>query len=307
MTRIARNDIAAGSFAGHQPGYTVLTVGTNLVKCLSVVFLAAAAMCETPPTVAEQARNALDAALKDKNPDTRKEAVAALSLAGTGDPYASWLEAMLDDRDVEVRVATVSGLIELKNDRAIAGLKKALKDEVPEVSFAAAKALYQLNDPEGKKALLSVVGGDARTNSGFLTKQKRDTLRLIHTPKPMMFFMLRTGVGFVPVPGLGTGMTSVQGLLSDPGVTGRAAAALMLSKDKDKETLIALKDALSDHDWSVRAAAVHSLALRNDPSLQSDLKPLLDDKKEAVRLRAAAAYIRLETLKKKPARKAAAK
>jgi len=61
--------------------------------------------------------------------------------------------------------------------------------------------------------------------------------------------------------------------------------------------LQALKDALTDKDWSVRAAAVHAIALRNDPALESDLVPLLDDKKEAVRVRAAAGYLRLESIR----------
>lgn len=60
--------------------------------------------------------------------------------------------------------------------------------------------------------------------------------------------------------------------------------------------LDALKDALSDKDWSVRAAAVHSLSLRNDPALKKELGPLLQDDKEAVRMRAAAGYLRLSAI-----------
>ena len=88
----------------------------------------------------------------------------------------------------------------------------------------------------------------------------------------------------------------MQGLLTDPGVSGRATAALLLAKDADPATLDALKDALQDKDWSVRAAAAHSLALRDNPALKKDLEPLLSDKKEAVRLRAAAGYLRLSAL-----------
>ena len=61
--------------------------------------------------------------------------------------------------------------------------------------------------------------------------------------------------------------------------------------------MLALEDALSDKDWSVRAAAVHAIALRNDPALENHLLPLFDDKKEAVRVRAAAGYLRLEGIK----------
>jgi len=89
----------------------------------------------------------------------------------------------------------------------------------------------------------------------------------------------------------------MQGLLTDPGVSGRATAALLLGQDKDQQTLAALRDALIDKDWSVRAAAVHSISLRNDSSLQPDIAPLLDDNKEPVRLRAASGYLRLQTIK----------
>ena len=75
-----------------------------------------------------------------------------------------------------------------------------------------------------------------------------------------------------------------------------------MSTDKSPEVLQALQDALADSDWSVRAAAVHAIALRNDPALEADLVPLLEDKKEAVRVRAAAGYLRLEAIKSAPVR-----
>jgi HEAT repeat protein len=47
---------------------------------------------------------------------------------------------------------------------------------------------------------------------------------------------------------------------------------------------------------SVRAAAVHSISLQNDPALKKELEPLLQDDNEAVRLRAAAGYLRLSAI-----------
>jgi len=120
---------------------------------------------------------------------------------------------------------------------------------------------------------------------------------MLHTPKTLFLFALQQGVNFVPVPELGAGVSSLQGILADPSVSGRAAAALLLGPDKEPEVLQALQDALADKDWSVRAAAVHAIALRNDPALEKDLIPLLEDKKEAVRVRAAAGYLRLEGIK----------
>jgi HEAT repeat protein len=236
-------------------------------------------------------------AVEDKNPDVRKQAAQSLSLVTTREPYISMLKAMLHDKDVEVRIATVTSLGDLRDKGTLPSLQKALEDDAPEVSFAAAKALWTVDDPEGKKALLAVLGGESKTSSGFLTKQKRDTLRMFHTPKTLFMFALRQGIGAAPVPGLGEGVSSIQGILSDAGVSGRATAALLLGRDKDPDVLPALRDALSDKDASVRAAAAHSIAVRNDPALSQDLIPLLDDKREAVRLRAAAGYLRLAYVK----------
>ena len=61
---------------------------------------------------------------------------------------------------------------------------------------------------------------------------------------------------------------------------------------------------MSDKEWSVRAAAVHLVAMHPFPVFQEKLVPLLDDEKHAVRVRAAAAYIRLQhNTKVLPARK----
>lgn len=255
---------------------------------------------ERPATLENRSRLLLEEALKDGNPDVRTQAVQALGLVGPREPYISELEAMLDDKDVAVRLATIASLVDLRSPRTPADLKKALADDVPEVSFSAAKALWNLNEPEGKDALLSILAGETKTSSGYITKQKRDTLRLIHTPKAMFLFAIKEGMGFAPVPGLGAGAASLQGILSDPSVSGRATTALLLSNDRDPLVRDALRDALSDKDASVRAAAVHAIALRDDPVALNDVKPMLEDKKEAVRLRAAAAVLRLEWIRTQP-------
>ncbi len=245
------------------------------------------------PSNVDRAQKQLSESLKDRNPVTRRQAVQALGLVSPREPYLSQLESMLDDKDLEVRLAAITSLVDLKNNRTVPTLRKALDDEVPEVSFAAAKALWTLNEPAGWDALVAVLSGETKTSSGFLTRQKRDALRMLHTPETMFMFALKTGAGFAPVPGLGTGISSLHGILSDPSVSGRAATALLLSTDKDPK----VTQALQDKDASVRAAAVHAIALRNDSGLEKDLIPLLEDKNEAVRVRAAAAYLRMEWIK----------
>jgi HEAT repeat protein len=204
---------------------------------------------------------------------------------------------MLDDKDLEVQLAAITSLIDLKNPRTIPTLLKALDSSIPEVKFAAAKALWTLDEKLGKEALLAALSGETKTTSGFITRQKRDALRMLHTPQTAFMFAIKSGATFAPVPGLGAGVSSLQGILSDPSVSGRATAALLLSADQNADVLLALRNALADKDWTVRAAAVHAISLRNDPALEPDLIPLLDDRKEAVRVRAAAGYLRLEGIK----------
>lgn len=277
---------------------------------LVVLLTSALAPCQTAPATPpsssgrdQQCQDILEKALQDKNPDTRKQAAIALSLGGSNEPFPSELEALLANKDVEVRLAAISSLAEIRNGRTVAALHKALDDDVPEVSFAAARALWALNDPEGKKVLLSIVSGETKASSGYIAKQKREALRMLHTPRTAFLFAVKQGAGLAPIPGLGQGISSMEALLSDPSVSGRATAVLLLEKDKDPETLAALKGALTDKDWSVRAAGVHALVLRDNPAFQAEVVPLLDDKNQGVRLRAAAGYLRLEAVKSK--RKAA--
>ena len=285
---------------------------TIFTKTLIGLIIISSGAAQTPPpktaplaapNVKDQAWGYVTEALRDKNPDTRVQAVQSMGLIGAHEPYVAALIGMLDDKDVEVRVATVTSLVDLKNKDTIAALKRALDDEVPEVSFAAAKALWALKDTDGEDALMAVLSGELKSSSKFLDKKKREALRIFHTPRSLMMFAIKTGAALAPVPGLGTGVSSLEGILLDPAVSGRAATALLLASDKDPRVLTALMDALQDKDGSVRAAACHAIALRNDRKLEVNLVPLLDDKKPAVRLRAAAGCLRLESLPAAPARR----
>ena len=90
------------------------------------IFLATIAFCQSTPSADEQSRGILDKALKESNPDTRKQAVIALSLAGTSEAFLTQVESMLDDKDVEVRLAAVASLVDLPSERTTAKLHKAL-------------------------------------------------------------------------------------------------------------------------------------------------------------------------------------
>jgi HEAT repeat protein len=268
----------------------------NEMRWILIVSLATALATGGLAATDAQCSGILQRALDARNPETRKQAVAALSLASGRGPLFDQLERMLQDKDVEVRQAVVASLADVKSASATAALHKALEDAVPEVSFAAAKALWARHDRAGRDALLAVLEGESKTSSNFFSKQKREALRMMHTPRTTFLFAARQGAAFAPVPGLGQGIASMQGILASSAVPGRATAALLLGADRDPATVEALRDALSDKDSSVRAAAVHSISLRNDPALKKELEPLLEDDNEPVRLRAAAGYLRLSAI-----------
>jgi len=243
----------------------------------------------------EAARLILEQGLKERNPDHRCEAVIALSLTRVENNPFPLLETALADKDVYVQVAACATLAGLSDPRALPLLRQALGSETPEVAFAAAKALYAQGDEEGRQALLDVAMGERQARSGYFSVQRRNLLRTMKTPGGFFRLAFRYGIGFAPVPGLGMGLSSLAGLLADANISGRAQAIAALPPVRDQETVAMLREALTDEDWAVRAAAVHALAVSDQSLALRDLVSLFQDRKEAVRYRAAAAYLRLAT------------
>jgi HEAT repeat protein len=261
-----------------------------------------------PADTLQRCQSILNDAAHDRNPNGRKGAAEALSLVGIKDDALDSLAPMLDDHDVQVRIAVVVTLGDFKDSRTVPLLKKALEDPIPEVDFAAAKVLYQLHDPDGEQFLLAVVSGESKASSSLLSKEKRGALRLLHTPTQLFTTIAIGAANFAPVPGLGYGLSSAQGILSDPDSSARAASLLLLGASRDPTLVDIVASALSDKEWSVRAAAAHLVAMHPFSEFRDQLVPLLDDQKDAVRVRAAAAYIRLQHVTKlPPAAKASSK
>ncbi|MBS0461631.1 MAG: HEAT repeat domain-containing protein [Proteobacteria bacterium] len=249
--------------------------------------------------IVAKSRAILDQALTARNPDIRKAAVRALGLIGPHEPYESRLMVMLRDPDVQVREAAIASLIDLRDPATLPALRRAYDDPVPEVSFAAAKALHALGDATGRDALIGVLQGGDDAASGYVSRNARTIARFYYTPKATIPFLVARAIGMAHVAGLGAGIAAMEGILSDQNVPGRASAALLLEGDRDPRVLPALKSALGDKNPQVRMAAVHALALRDDPALEADLIPLLDDKKGGkggVDVLAAAACLRMELI-----------
>lgn len=240
------------------------------------------------------ARQALTEAAHNREGDVRRETALALSLVPAKDPTLALLDFLVSDKDYTVRVAAVDTLGELEDRSRVNMVKAALRDEVPEVAFAAAKALYNLKDPSGVQALLSIYEGETKARSSYFQKEMRDSWRHLRTPRSAFLFALKNGVGFVPVPGVGAGYNALMGVLSDSEISARAVSLITVCSGKNPACNQMLQSAFDDDDWTVRAAAIHIVTAGNMTRMEPKVSALMVDRKIKVRLRAAAGYLRLQ-------------
>jgi HEAT repeat protein len=246
------------------------------------------------PSNDTRARAILTEGLDSNDFAVRIEAITAASMVGSNEAMVGRLEEFLKDKNVQVRLATIHALADLKSPQIKDGLRKTLEeDNAPEVLFAAAKVLAGLEDPAGTMALMDVYDRKRKTRSSILEQKKRSFLEEFHSPQSALIFILTKGIGYVPVPGAGSGFSAISELLKDPGLSDRAEVLFVLSRTKSQELRDLLVRALHDDDWSVRAAATQIVAQTARAELRESLLPLFEDKNQKVRLRAAGAYLHL--------------
>jgi HEAT repeat protein len=267
-----------------KPCVAVLLVATNTVV----------ATAQLTGRHEQDARTVLQAGAAEAEPDARRELAIALSLISSRDPSAQLLETLATDKDHLVREAAITSLGELGDRRKLNAVKSALNDEVPEVVFAAARALYRLDPAQGRPVLVSILERETAAKSGFIRGQFRTVLRRMRTPRSALVFAVQQGAGFIPVPGLGAGMSAMNSMLLDADFSARAYALTLIAGERSRDrTTQLLAEALTDEEWSVRAAAVQAIAAGGRTNLRNDLGPLFADRDRKVRFRAAAAYLRL--------------
>lgn len=252
---------------------------------LTAVFLYA----QTPDEVAWRI---LEHGVREGNPIKRRQAVLAMSLLlPTARPVALLNEA-LDDKDAGVREAACATLGEINARTSIPKLEMAVSDAVPEVAFAAAKALFNMDDAAGRNVMIAVLNGEKADASGFVSGSIRSMKLKLHDPKAMLMLGVNEGAGLAGP--FGMGVPLAEGLLKDNQASGKTVAVLLLANDRSPESLEALKDALSEKNWTVRAAAARAIGKRNATTLYDNVTMLLDDKRDEVEFSAAATLVRLK-------------
>jgi HEAT repeat protein len=242
-----------------------------------------------PPSLQDKAWEILRTGAHERDTRKRAKAIRVLGLM-RGDLTAAHLaEDALKDKQPEVRAAAAAALGDLQSRAAIPALQSALDDLDLSVSLAASRALVALHDNSGYDIEYAILTGK-RKNGVTLTAQALTTL---HDPNKVASFAFEQGIGFVPYAGYGLDL--FKALASRSAAPARAAAAAALEHDPDPRTGHALTQAAFDKDPVVRAAALEAIAQRGDPRLLHDIEPALSDHRANVQYVAAAAILRLSS------------
>jgi HEAT repeat protein len=235
----------------------------------------------------KQAWNILVEGAHGSNMDKRANAIQSLGL-DSGDPAAVQLaEDALGDKEAYVRAAAAKALGALDSAQSIPKLQSLVTDKDISVALAVGHALVQLKSNSGYDVYYSLVVGVRKGRTSPITEE----MNQMKTPSRAVRFAFDQGIGFLPYGGYG--MEALHAWKKRSTAPTRAAAARELAGDPDPRSGQALAKAVSDKDWSVRAAAIEAIAKRGDATLLVDIVPAMSDRKDVVRYSAAAGVLRL--------------
>lgn len=139
-----------------------------------LLFFSVAGLAQAPAAATDKARTTLTEGFNSGDATVRVEAIRAAGLIGSNEILHRRLEQNLEDGNVDVRIATIKTLADLKSTESIPALRKRLnEDKTPEVAFTAAKALYAMHDQAGQDWLLDVYNGKRDATSSAFQNQMR--------------------------------------------------------------------------------------------------------------------------------------
>lgn len=240
---------------------------------------------------------AWDTLVKGVDDGDAKNRKTALAAAGTIGPMKEALDMVargLQDKDREVRQVAATTLGEMGSKEAVPHLKAAL-DDVPEVSFTAAKALWALGaQDESRDIFEAVLAGERKDAPGKMHNAMKDLKKRL-TPAQLALMGVSEASGILGPASMGidAAREAMKELKKDNGTPGRAIAAETLAKDTDPYSLILLMWSLGDSNWAVRLSVAKALGDRGNQETIGKLQPLLKDDHHAVRYMAAASIIKL--------------
>jgi len=233
-----------------------------------------------------------DAAASDKLRD-RSDAISALTILPRDAMAVGVVIRALRDKEESIRALAATSLGAMKAKPAIPQLKEALDDKSPQVSFAAAQALWEMGDRSGRDIFYDVLVGERKVKPGPI-KEKIQKARLdMHDPKALALIGVNEASGAFLGP-FSMGVSMVEEYAKHSGTSVQALCAQLLATDDTPYTVQQLQLALLDSNWTVRAAAARSLAKLNVRSVLPKLADMMEnDKSQPARLAAAASVVAL--------------
>jgi len=245
-------------------------------------------------TQTDAAWRVLRTGLQDGDADHRKKALAAMGTMGAVPTAVEMAEKALRDKDTLVRQTAAATLGEMGSKDAIPYLKAAL-DDGPEVSFAAAKSLWDLGDESDSREIFEqVIVGERKERPGKLQEALREAKHKLK-PSELAFMGVKEAAGLLGPAAIGVSAAeeAVKDSKKGGGVPGRVISAQVLATDQDPYALTLLEWAVADDSSAVRVAVLKGLGERGNKETIPKLMPLLTDDRHAVRYMAAASIIKL--------------
>lgn len=123
-------------------------------------------------------------ALAGDDASKKVEAISALSVARPRTPVIKLIESFLSNKDSSVRQAAVVTLGELRSRRSIPKLRQALDDDSAEVSFTAARILWEMGDTSGRIVLIQVLAGERGASENLAQGKLREMKKNFVTQQP---------------------------------------------------------------------------------------------------------------------------
>ena len=270
-----------------------------MIREFRLLFILALLLCanSAAQTRKERAWQLLEQGAGSKNFSSRAVAVRVLGLLPADTHALAMAEKALQDEEPSVRIAAATALGQIGAKRAVPKLQASLNDPDIAVILAAAHALTALGDDAGYDVYYAILTRYRKGGGNLLEEQKK----MLKDRKQLAKLGFEQGIGYIPFAGFGYG--AIRALTKDDTSPVRAGAARALANDPDPASGAALAEATWDHSWIVRAAALEAVARRGDPSLLRQIEHALGSGHDAVKFTAAAATIRLTTIRDARAKK----
>jgi HEAT repeat protein len=239
----------------------------------------------------------LNQGVAEGDAEHRKKAIAALGSIGPVSKAVKMVENSLQDKNMLVRQTAAAALGEMEDKDAIPFLRAAL-DDSPEVSFTAAKALWNLGDTSAREIFQQVIEGERKDRPGMMRGAMREAKRKLRPAQLALMGAQEAAGTFGPASmGIQAVEEAMKDVKKDSGAPGRTVAAEILAKDPDPYALTLLEWALCDSSTAVRVAVAKALGQRGNQDTIPKLTPLFSDNRQAVRYMAAASIIKLQLKK----------